>query len=183
MKYCSFLFGRLKEYEIKGQLNSMFSPFTLPFAGHLILFFLAIVFVFVIASHNDIVFYHHVTLRILISIIHSVPFSTISCNLNEVDDMVMLHANLVLVAHASLILFTLSPSDRIPPIIRQGPANQTLAPGTTAQLQCHVMGNPLPSIQWERDGQRILGNDERISLMENGTYKSQPCRYFSQDSV
>lgn len=63
----------------------------------------------------------------------------------------------------------LAPSDRIPPIIRQGPANQTLAPGTTAQLQCHVMGNPLPSIQWERDGQRILGNDERISLMENGT--------------
>uniref|UniRef100_A0A9J7XA23 Roundabout, axon guidance receptor, homolog 3 (Drosophila) n=1 Tax=Cyprinus carpio carpio TaxID=630221 RepID=A0A9J7XA23_CYPCA len=62
-----------------------------------------------------------------------------------------------------------TPSDRIPPIIRQGPANQTLAPGTTAQLQCHVMGNPLPSIQWERDGQRILGNDERISLMENGT--------------
>lgn len=31
------------------------------------------------------------------------------------------------------------------------------------------MGNPLPSIQWERDGQRILGNDARISLMENGT--------------
>ncbi|XP_057177147.1 roundabout homolog 3 isoform X1 [Triplophysa rosa] len=62
-----------------------------------------------------------------------------------------------------------TPSDRIPPIIRQGPANQTLAPGSTAQLQCHVMGNPLPSIQWERDGQRILGNDDRISLMENGT--------------
>ncbi|XP_041947127.1 roundabout homolog 3 isoform X2 [Alosa sapidissima] len=61
------------------------------------------------------------------------------------------------------------PSDRVPPIIRQGPANQTLAPGVTAQLQCHVMGNPLPSIQWEKDSQRILANDERISLMENGT--------------
>uniref|UniRef100_A0A8B9K6F5 Roundabout, axon guidance receptor, homolog 3 (Drosophila) n=1 Tax=Astyanax mexicanus TaxID=7994 RepID=A0A8B9K6F5_ASTMX len=62
-----------------------------------------------------------------------------------------------------------APSDRIPPIIRQGPANQTLVPGTTAQLQCYVMGNPLPSIQWERDGQRILGNDERVTLMDNGT--------------
>ncbi|GAA6111175.1 roundabout homolog 3 isoform X2 [Tachysurus ichikawai] len=62
-----------------------------------------------------------------------------------------------------------APSDRVPPIIRQGPANQTLAPGATAQLQCYVMGNPLPSIQWERDGQRILGNDERFSLMENGS--------------
>ncbi|KAJ8267099.1 hypothetical protein GJAV_G00138380 [Gymnothorax javanicus] len=62
-----------------------------------------------------------------------------------------------------------APSDRVPPIIRQGPANQTLSLGATAQLQCHVMGNPSPSIQWERDGRRILGNDGRISLMENGT--------------
>lgn len=70
-------------------------------------------------------------------------------------------------SHPFLLLS--APSDRIPPIIRQGPANQTLALGTRAQLQCHVMGNPLPSIQWEKDGQRILGNDERIRLMEDGT--------------
>uniref|UniRef100_A0A8C4YWJ3 Roundabout, axon guidance receptor, homolog 3 (Drosophila) n=1 Tax=Gadus morhua TaxID=8049 RepID=A0A8C4YWJ3_GADMO len=62
-------------------------------------------------------------------------------------------------------------SDRVPPIIRQGPANYTQAPGSTAQLQCHIMGNPLPSIQWEKDGQRILGSDGRISLMENGTFQ------------
>ncbi|KAL4608688.1 hypothetical protein GN956_G24813 [Arapaima gigas] len=62
-----------------------------------------------------------------------------------------------------------APSDRIPPIIRQGPANQTVALGSTTHLQCHVMGNPLPSIQWEKDGQRILGTDPRVSLMENGT--------------
>uniref|UniRef100_A0AAQ5YHD0 Roundabout, axon guidance receptor, homolog 3 (Drosophila) n=1 Tax=Amphiprion ocellaris TaxID=80972 RepID=A0AAQ5YHD0_AMPOC len=64
-----------------------------------------------------------------------------------------------------------APSDRVPPIIRQGPANHTLAPGSTAQLHCHIMGNPIPSIQWEKDGQRILGNDGRISLMENGTFQ------------
>ncbi|XP_027129252.1 roundabout homolog 3 isoform X1 [Larimichthys crocea] len=64
-----------------------------------------------------------------------------------------------------------APSDRIPPIIRQGPANHTLAPGSTTQLHCHIMGNPIPSIQWEKDGQRILGNDGRISLMENGTFQ------------
>uniref|UniRef100_A0AAQ6AGJ0 Roundabout, axon guidance receptor, homolog 3 (Drosophila) n=1 Tax=Amphiprion ocellaris TaxID=80972 RepID=A0AAQ6AGJ0_AMPOC len=64
-----------------------------------------------------------------------------------------------------------TPSDRVPPIIRQGPANHTLAPGSTAQLHCHIMGNPIPSIQWEKDGQRILGNDGRISLMENGTFQ------------
>uniref|UniRef100_A0A669C3G6 Roundabout, axon guidance receptor, homolog 3 (Drosophila) n=1 Tax=Oreochromis niloticus TaxID=8128 RepID=A0A669C3G6_ORENI len=64
-----------------------------------------------------------------------------------------------------------APSDRVPPIIRQGPANHTLAPGSMAQLHCHIMGNPMPSIQWEKDGQRILGNDGRISLMENGTFQ------------
>ncbi|XP_056300191.1 roundabout homolog 3 isoform X3 [Pseudoliparis swirei] len=64
-----------------------------------------------------------------------------------------------------------APSDRLPPIIRQGPANHTLVPGSTAQLHCHIMGNPIPSIQWEKDGQRILGNDGRISLMENGTFQ------------
>ncbi|KAG7250100.1 hypothetical protein CRUP_011397, partial [Coryphaenoides rupestris] len=63
------------------------------------------------------------------------------------------------------------PSDRVPPIIRQGPANHTLAPGSTAQLQCHVIGNPLPSVQWEKDGQRILAGDGRVSLMENGTFQ------------
>ncbi|XP_078387705.1 roundabout homolog 3 isoform X4 [Cetorhinus maximus] len=60
-------------------------------------------------------------------------------------------------------------SDRIPPIIRQGPANQTLAVDSTAQLQCHVIGNPLPSVHWLKDGQRILGNDPRISMLDNGT--------------
>ncbi|XP_060912012.1 roundabout homolog 3 isoform X3 [Labrus mixtus] len=64
-----------------------------------------------------------------------------------------------------------APSDRVPPIIRQGPTNHTLAPGSTTQLHCHIMGNPIPSIQWEKDGQRILGNDGRISLMDNGTFQ------------
>lgn len=68
-------------------------------------------------------------------------------------------------------LVSAEPSDRVPPIIRQGPANHTLAPGSTAQLHCHIMGKPIPSIQWEKDGQRILGNDGRVSLMENGTFQ------------
>lgn len=78
-----------------------------------------------------------------------------------------------LTSQHDLTLFSVStaPSDRIPPIIRQGPANHTLAPGSTAQLHCHIMGNPIPSIQWEKDGQRILGNDGRITLMENGTFQ------------
>ncbi|XP_065137422.1 roundabout homolog 2 [Paramisgurnus dabryanus] len=61
------------------------------------------------------------------------------------------------------------PSDLIPPIIRQGPANQTLGLGSSALLQCHVMGRPFPSVRWEKDGQNILADDIHISLMENGT--------------
>lgn len=74
-----------------------------------------------------------------------------------------------------------APSDRVPPIIRQGPANHTLAPGATAQLHCHIMGNPTPSIQWEKDGQRILGNDGRVSLMDNGTFQITNLQVFKQD--
>ncbi|KAG6920702.1 roundabout guidance receptor 3, partial [Chelydra serpentina] len=60
-------------------------------------------------------------------------------------------------------------SDRIPPIIRRGPANQTLAVDATAQLPCHVTGNPLPSIQWLKDEQQVVGRDPRVSLLDNGT--------------
>ncbi|KAM4702558.1 roundabout homolog 3 isoform 1-T1 [Rhinophrynus dorsalis] len=60
-------------------------------------------------------------------------------------------------------------SDRIPPIIRRGPANQTLAVDSVVQLHCHVSGNPLPSIHWLKDGQRIVGSDPRIGILDNGT--------------
>ncbi|XP_041728541.2 roundabout homolog 2 isoform X2 [Coregonus clupeaformis] len=61
------------------------------------------------------------------------------------------------------------PSPRVPPIIRQGPANQTLALGSVAQLQCHAIGGPSLRIGWEKDGERIVGDDPRMTLMENGT--------------
>uniref|UniRef100_A0A1A8I498 Roundabout homolog 3 n=1 Tax=Nothobranchius kuhntae TaxID=321403 RepID=A0A1A8I498_NOTKU len=61
------------------------------------------------------------------------------------------------------------PLDRVPPIIRQGPANHTLASGATAHFHCHIIGTPTPSIQWEKDGQRVLGKTGRTSFLENGT--------------
>ncbi|KAM9852891.1 roundabout homolog 2 [Aulostomus maculatus] len=61
------------------------------------------------------------------------------------------------------------PSNRIPPIIRQGPANQTVSRGSTAQLHCRVIGGPSVKISWEQDGERLQGNKPRLTLVENGT--------------
>ncbi|XP_057206897.1 roundabout homolog 2-like isoform X2 [Triplophysa rosa] len=95
-----------------------------------------------------------------ISVIHSEDSGYYICQAISVAGSV--------VAKALLEVKT-GPSDLIPPIIRQGPANQTLASGSSALLQCHVMGSPFPSVRWEKDGQSVLADDIHISLMENGT--------------
>lgn len=59
--------------------------------------------------------------------------------------------------------------DHIPPIIRRGPNNQTVPKDSAVQLQCQVTGNPFPSIQWLKDGQRIVGSDTRVGMLDNGT--------------
>nr|XP_008534223.1 PREDICTED: LOW QUALITY PROTEIN: roundabout homolog 3 [Equus przewalskii] len=59
--------------------------------------------------------------------------------------------------------------DGLPPIIIQGPANQTLALGSSVWLPCRVTGNPQPSVQWKKDGQWLQGDDLQLNLMANGT--------------
>ncbi|XP_029027019.1 roundabout homolog 2 isoform X2 [Betta splendens] len=61
------------------------------------------------------------------------------------------------------------PSGRVPPIIRQGPANQTASRGATARLHCRVIGGPSVRITWEKDGESVQGNGPRLTLMDNGT--------------
>ncbi|XP_034556842.1 roundabout homolog 2 isoform X1 [Notolabrus celidotus] len=61
------------------------------------------------------------------------------------------------------------PSGRVPPIIRQGPANQTVSRGAAVQLHCRVIGGPAVKISWEKEGERLQGNKPRVTLMENGT--------------
>ncbi|XP_041667610.1 roundabout homolog 2 [Cheilinus undulatus] len=61
------------------------------------------------------------------------------------------------------------PSGRVPPIIRQGPANQTVSHGATVQLHCRVIGGPAVRISWEKEEERLQGNKPRVTLMENGT--------------
>ncbi|XP_008575554.1 PREDICTED: roundabout homolog 3 [Galeopterus variegatus] len=59
--------------------------------------------------------------------------------------------------------------DGMPPVILQGPANQTLALGSSAWLPCRVTGNPQPSVQWKKDGQWLQVDDLQLNLMANGT--------------
>lgn len=75
---------------------------------------------------------------------------------------------------SDIILYLLSfellgPSGRVPPIIRQGPANQTVPRGALVQLHCRVIGGPSIRISWEKDGERLQGNKPRVTLAENGT--------------
>lgn len=59
--------------------------------------------------------------------------------------------------------------DGLPPIILQGPANQTLVLGSSVWLPCRVTGNPQPSVQWKKDERWLQGNDSQLTLMDNGT--------------
>ncbi|XP_037265976.1 LOW QUALITY PROTEIN: roundabout homolog 3 [Falco rusticolus] len=58
-----------------------------------------------------------------------------------------------------------------PPVIRRGPANQTVLPvGATAWLPCWVGGGGPPvSVGWLKDGSTLVGAQPRASLLENGT--------------
>ncbi|KAL0994173.1 hypothetical protein UPYG_G00118740 [Umbra pygmaea] len=66
--------------------------------------------------------------------------------------------------------------DRPPPIIRQGPSNQTQAVGTAALLRCRASGDPEPTVTWQKDGVSLLGKDPRMTLLEPGSLQIQNTR-------
>ncbi|KAA0701789.1 Roundabout -like protein 2 [Triplophysa tibetana] len=67
-------------------------------------------------------------------------------------------------------------TDRPPPIIRQGPANQTLGVDSVALLKCHASGEPVPTISWLKDGVSLLGKDPRMSLQDLGSLQIKGLR-------
>lgn len=54
-----------------------------------------------------------------------------------------------------------------PPIIVQGPSNQTLPIKSVATLYCKAIGNPIPEILWFKDGTPVLPSD-KINISESG---------------
>ncbi|XP_044227558.1 roundabout homolog 2-like [Thunnus albacares] len=66
--------------------------------------------------------------------------------------------------------------DRPPPIIRQGPSNQTQALGGVTLLRCQASGDPEPTVTWRKNGASLLGKDPRFSLLEHGSLQIQNTR-------
>ncbi|XP_075749789.1 protein sax-3-like isoform X2 [Rhipicephalus microplus] len=65
-------------------------------------------------------------------------------------------------------------ADLPPPIIRLGPANQTLPLHTAAQLPCDATGTPKPTVQWLYNGAPIrIDERPRYTLLESGTLQIQ----------
>lgn len=70
---------------------------------------------------------------------------------------------------------------RPPPIIHQGPQNQTLPVSSIAMLPCLASGEPVPVIRWQRNGRVLSLRDPRITILDSGTLQisgAQLCRYF-----
>ncbi|KAM7132300.1 roundabout homolog 2 isoform 1-T1 [Molossus nigricans] len=67
-------------------------------------------------------------------------------------------------------------TDRPPPIILQGPANQTLAVDGTALLKCKATGDPPPVISWLKEGFTFLGRDPRATIQDQGTLQIKNLR-------
>ncbi|KAG7471253.1 hypothetical protein MATL_G00122480 [Megalops atlanticus] len=59
-------------------------------------------------------------------------------------------------------------SDRPPPVIRQGPTNQTVAVDGTVVLSCLATGTPTPTILWRKDGVLVSTHDSRVKQLETG---------------
>ncbi|XP_012811715.3 roundabout homolog 1 isoform X5 [Xenopus tropicalis] len=59
-------------------------------------------------------------------------------------------------------------ADRPPPVIRQGPVNQTVAVDGTLIMNCIASGIPVPTIHWRKDGILIPTQDSRIKQQDSG---------------
>ncbi|KAM6961030.1 LOW QUALITY PROTEIN: roundabout homolog 1 [Aplochiton taeniatus] len=59
-------------------------------------------------------------------------------------------------------------SDRPPPIVRQGPTNQTVAVDGTVTLSCLASGNPAPTILWRKDSVLVSTHDSRVKQLDTG---------------
>lgn len=63
----------------------------------------------------------------------------------------------------------LAGSDHPPPVIKQGPLNQTVPVDSTVVLGCQTAGSPPLSVHWKKDGVVLSPVDSRISIADAGS--------------
>uniref|UniRef100_A0A4W3JP19 Roundabout guidance receptor 1 n=1 Tax=Callorhinchus milii TaxID=7868 RepID=A0A4W3JP19_CALMI len=71
-------------------------------------------------------------------------------------------------------------SDRPPPVIRQGPVNQTVPVDGTIILSCVSSGSPTPTILWRKDGGLVPTHDSRVKQQDSGSLQ---IRYLGDTGV
>lgn len=88
------------------------------------------------------------------------------------------------VAEIYFLLFLLAViADRPPPVIRQGPVNQTVAVDGTLVLSCVATGSPVPTILWRKDGVLVSTQDSRIKQLETGVLQIRYAKVTCKDIV
>ncbi|XP_029925047.1 roundabout homolog 1-like [Myripristis murdjan] len=69
----------------------------------------------------------------------------------------------------ALLEVTDSVSDHPPPVIKQGPRNQTVSVDSKVVLGCQTSGSPTPIVHWKKDGVLVSPVDSRMSLADTGS--------------
>ncbi|XP_049896723.1 roundabout homolog 1-like [Epinephelus moara] len=69
----------------------------------------------------------------------------------------------------ALLEVTDSGSDHPPPVIRQGPLNQTVPVDSTVVLGCQTADSPPSTVHWKKDGVVVSPVDSRMSIANTGS--------------
>lgn len=84
-----------------------------------------------------------------------------------------LYFNIISLSLPYLLIFLLfsllAGSDHPPPVIRQGPLNQTIPVDSTVVLGCQTADSPPLTVHWKKDGAAVSPVDSRMSVADTGS--------------